>query len=448
MIVKVRSFFAILSFLLITFQGNSDEPLEYKDHKSPILKTTAIIEIYEEGSFKGIVLIERGKAPFGMAIPGGNIEYDETVETAVRREMLNELNLELFDLVQFHVYSEPSSDFRCHFIEVTHIAKSFKLPKVGDDAAKVFIVKLEDIPWESLAFDHAKVLKDYIEWKEGKSSLLVNYTSDDIIEDYFKNFEMSSTKGNWSDLLSKGLKALEVSRKEGRIKDEAKICAQLTSISFYQGNYDKALEYAKICHDLSEEFAEPVLFLQTLYLESAINKSLASKNNDEKLQQTYYSKAVEIAEYALKLYESNGLNSDFLKGKIYFNLGAAHADNPRGSLDAGAHFYYEALQAFESAKDIENQMRTQLCLGKVYLLQKSFEYTQKTIDKARSLITSKRALIHSDYLEAQLKLAMNDFVEAAKVAEIGLKKARSLDLKEDEMRFTSLLQNISNFLDG
>jgi len=447
MISKVRSFFVGLSFLLI-FQGSADELLEYKNHKSPILTTTAIIEIYEEKDFKGIVLIERGKAPFGIAIPGGKVKYGETVEMAVRREMMEEVNLELFDLVQFQVYSEPSRDFRHHSVEVTHIAKSFKLPKAGDDATKVFIVKLEDIPWKDLAFDHSKILSDYIEWKKGISPLLVSDASGDIIEGFFKSLEISPNKGNWSELFLKGIRALEVSRKEGRIKDEAKICAQLASISFYQDNYDKALEYVKMCHDLSDEFVETDLFIQVLYLESAINRALARKCNDENLQQEYYLKAVKVAENAIKLYETNGVDSETLKGKIYFNLGAVYADNPRGSLDKAIQSYSEALRAFENANDIENQMKTQLRLGKVYLLQKSFEYTQKAIDKVRSLISNKRILINSDYLEAQLKLAINDFDEAIKIAEAGLEEARSLDLKEDEKRFTALLKNISKFLNN
>lgn len=131
-------------------------------HKPPILTTTAIIEIFEGDQFQGIVLIERGKAPWGKAIPGGKVEYGETVENAVRREMQEEVNLELHDLKQFHVYSEPSRDFRHHSVEVTHLAKAYSKPTAGDDAAKAFIVKLEDIPWKELAFDHAEILKDYL----------------------------------------------------------------------------------------------------------------------------------------------------------------------------------------------------------------------------------------------------------------------------------------------
>lgn len=143
-----------------------------KPYKPPILTTAAIIEVYgQDNSFLGIVLIERGKAPWGKALPGGKVEYGETVEEAIRREMMEEVNLELFDLKQFHVYSDPKRDFRHHSVEVTHIAKAYKLPQAGDDAAEAFVIKLEDIPWDSLAFDHAKILMDYLELKKANKEV-------------------------------------------------------------------------------------------------------------------------------------------------------------------------------------------------------------------------------------------------------------------------------------
>ncbi|MES2199795.1 MAG: NUDIX hydrolase [Chlamydiota bacterium] len=165
---KIFLFFIIACIPLGIF---ATEQTVKQAHKPPILTTTAVIEIHEGEVFKGIVLIERGKAPFGKAIPGGKVEYGETVENAVRREMKEEVNLDLNDLRQFHVYSDPLRDFRHHSVEVAHVAKAFQSPTAGDDAAKAFIVKLEDIPWNELAFDHAQVLKDYIAWRNGNDSL-------------------------------------------------------------------------------------------------------------------------------------------------------------------------------------------------------------------------------------------------------------------------------------
>lgn len=156
--------------VLAPFSFSVAEQAPKAAHKPPILTTTAIIEIFDQGQFTGIVLIERGKAPFGKALPGGKVEYGETVENAVRREMQEEVNLDLQDLKQFHVYSDPSRDFRHHSVEVTHVAKADRLPAAGDDAAKAFVVKLEDIPWNDLAFDHAQILRDYLEYRSGKTS--------------------------------------------------------------------------------------------------------------------------------------------------------------------------------------------------------------------------------------------------------------------------------------
>jgi 8-oxo-dGTP diphosphatase len=53
---------------------------------------------------------------------------------------------------QFHVYSDPTRDFRHHSIEVTYVAKAYQSPTAGDDAAKAFIVKLEEIPCDRANF--------------------------------------------------------------------------------------------------------------------------------------------------------------------------------------------------------------------------------------------------------------------------------------------------------
>lgn len=135
------------------------------------LAASVIIEAYEKGVFKGIVLIDRGKEPFGKAIPGGHVEYGETVEFTATREMREECHLNIKDLRQFKVYSDPTRDSRKRMVDVIHIARiDDTIPVGGDDAAKATIFPLDKIPWDELAFDHKKVLQDYLAYRNGTLS--------------------------------------------------------------------------------------------------------------------------------------------------------------------------------------------------------------------------------------------------------------------------------------
>ena len=66
-----RKYVIFLIIILLPLAGYAADEAITQPHKPPILTTTAIIEVYDAENFKGIVLIERGKAPFGKAIPGG-----------------------------------------------------------------------------------------------------------------------------------------------------------------------------------------------------------------------------------------------------------------------------------------------------------------------------------------------------------------------------------------
>jgi len=139
--------------------------LEYITHKlqnGPFTTVDAIIEVDD-----GIVLIERSNPPFGWAIPGGFVDYGESLEEAARREMKEETDLDLEDLRQFHTYSEPGRDPRFHTIATVFTAKGKGKPKAGDDAAGLKVVKLDEMEKLNFAFDHKKVLQDYMRFKKG-----------------------------------------------------------------------------------------------------------------------------------------------------------------------------------------------------------------------------------------------------------------------------------------
>jgi 8-oxo-dGTP diphosphatase len=110
---------------------------------------------------RGIVLIKRLNEPFKgfYALPGGIVEYGESVEDAVLREVEEETGLmgKIYKLVG--VYSQPQRDPRGHFVSVCFIVMSEGGElKAGSDAREVKVFPLKELP--RLAFDHDKMIKD------------------------------------------------------------------------------------------------------------------------------------------------------------------------------------------------------------------------------------------------------------------------------------------------
>ena len=131
--------------------------------KTPFLAVDGIVQIFDGNeNFKGIVLIERKNEPVGLAIPGGFVDIGETVEQAVKREMKEEINLDVEILNILGVYSDPKRDPRFHVVSVVFVCKAYGEPVSGSDAKKAMIYPLEEIPFNKLVFDHAKILRDYI----------------------------------------------------------------------------------------------------------------------------------------------------------------------------------------------------------------------------------------------------------------------------------------------
>lgn len=140
-------------------------------YRPPLLTATVIIEVYEKDVFKGIVMIERGLEPYGKALPGGPVQYGETVQYAAKREIKEECNLDVQDVKQFHVYDALNRDPRRRCLDAVHISRCDNVtPEAGSDAAKLWVCPLDKIPWNELVFDHAEILRDYLLWRKGTFS--------------------------------------------------------------------------------------------------------------------------------------------------------------------------------------------------------------------------------------------------------------------------------------
>lgn len=132
-------------------------------YRNPFPTVDIIIEVED-----GIVLIRRKNPPYGWALPGGFVDYGESLETAAVREALEETSLKVELKGQLGAYSDPARDPRMHTITVVFVAKADGQPTARDDAAEVAVFNEDAIP-DDLAFDHSKILRDYLETCSSKS---------------------------------------------------------------------------------------------------------------------------------------------------------------------------------------------------------------------------------------------------------------------------------------
>ena len=129
--------------------------MQQDNPRNPLCTVDAIIEI--KG---GIILIKRKNPPFGWAIPGGFVDYGESLEDAIIREAKEETGLDIKLIRQFHTYSAPKRDPRHHTVSTIYIASASGKPEAGDDAKEVKIFTKDTLP-EDIAFDHRQILVDY-----------------------------------------------------------------------------------------------------------------------------------------------------------------------------------------------------------------------------------------------------------------------------------------------
>jgi len=127
---------------------------ERKEYRNPVPTVDIIIEL--KG---GIVLIKRKNPPLAWALPGGFVDYGESLEQAAAREALEETGLAVQLVRQLHTYSDPDRDPRQHTISTVFIATADGIPRAGDDAGEAALFAEQSLP--PLAFDHRKILNDY-----------------------------------------------------------------------------------------------------------------------------------------------------------------------------------------------------------------------------------------------------------------------------------------------
>ena len=108
-----------------------------------------------------VLLIKRGVDPFKgyWGTPGGYVDWDETIEETVKREVKEETDLDVSDLRLVGVYSSPKRHPK-QVINLVYLIGDFEgIFKVSDDATQGKWFRLDSLPRE-MAFDHKQNIMD------------------------------------------------------------------------------------------------------------------------------------------------------------------------------------------------------------------------------------------------------------------------------------------------
>jgi 8-oxo-dGTP diphosphatase len=128
-------------------------------------KQSITTDIFISNDKNEFILIKRKNSPYKdhWALPGGYLNYGETVENGAMREAKEETNIDVQLKKLFNVYSKMDRDPRGHTVTIVYLAKGdFKNLKANDDAKDANIFTKNDLSSLNLAFDHEIILNDIL----------------------------------------------------------------------------------------------------------------------------------------------------------------------------------------------------------------------------------------------------------------------------------------------
>lgn len=141
------------------------------EYPRPSVTVDAVVFGYDGMDLK-ILLIQRKNAPFAhyWALPGGFVDMNEDLETAVKRELEEETGLKDIFFEQLFTFGKPDRDPRGRVISIAYFAlvkkSDFHYAKAASDAQEVSWFSMNHLP--NLAFDHDIILKMALERIRGK----------------------------------------------------------------------------------------------------------------------------------------------------------------------------------------------------------------------------------------------------------------------------------------
>jgi 8-oxo-dGTP diphosphatase len=136
------------------------------------LAVDAVVFGYQDSKLF-VALVNRRYPPFAgeWAIPGGFVLEDESLETAVRRELEEETGIQAQYLEQLYTFGEVERDPRRRVVSVAYFGlvrpSDFEI-RAASDAKEVGWFPVDELP--ALAFDHSEILNMALLRLRGKLS--------------------------------------------------------------------------------------------------------------------------------------------------------------------------------------------------------------------------------------------------------------------------------------
>lgn len=113
-----------------------------------------------------ILLIKKKGGPYDgkLDLPGGTIEFDESIEDALKRELLEEVGIEILDYNLFDVVSTNIKwIYKDELVETKHIAILYLINDYKNDIKEnIEITEINDDSMGAEYFDISKLTKEQL----------------------------------------------------------------------------------------------------------------------------------------------------------------------------------------------------------------------------------------------------------------------------------------------
>lgn len=133
---------------------------EERKQRRPAVAVDVVLFTIVDGDLR-VLLVRRKNAPFQgrWAIPGGFVNYEESLDAAALRELREETNVSDIYLEQLYTFGDPKRDPRTRVITIAYFALVRADPlhiRAADDARNACWFSMRRLP--RLAFDHKRIL--------------------------------------------------------------------------------------------------------------------------------------------------------------------------------------------------------------------------------------------------------------------------------------------------